>query len=121
MKRRRKKPDQKRRPTGASKPEMIPNVRTGFRIKADLTKQAPNNSYSPPLFYEDVRFTCRDCGAECVWTAEQQRIWYEQWAGPIQSTAIRCRVCRQRVRRDKAKQKTHMQAMAMKKGSKRKG
>jgi hypothetical protein len=121
MKRRRKKPDPKRRPAGGSKRGVIHKVRPGFRIKADLSKQAPNNSYSPPLFYEDVRFTCRDCGAEGVWTAEQQRLWYEQWAGPIQSTAIRCRACRQRVRREKVEQKKHMQAMAMKKGSKRKG
>jgi hypothetical protein len=85
-------------------------VRVGQRIKADLSKQAPNNSYSPPLYYEDIRFKCRDCGAECVWTAEQQRLWYEEWGGPIQSTAIRCRACRQRVRSKKVEQKKRMQA-----------
>jgi hypothetical protein len=92
-----------------------PKLKIRRRIKADLSKQTHNNSYSPPLYYEDTRFTCRDCGAECVWTAEQQRLWYEQWGGPIQSTAVRCRACRQRVRREKIEQKKHMQELALKK------
>ena len=96
-------------------------VRIGHRIKADLSKQTPNNSYSPPLYYEDVSFMCRDCGAESVWTAEQQRLWYEQWGGSVQSTAVRCRACRQRVRREKIEQKKHMQEMVLKKGAKRAG
>jgi hypothetical protein len=96
-------------------------ARSGHRIKADLSKQTPNNSYSPPLYYGDVSFKCRDCGAECVWTAEQQRLWYEQWGGSVQSTAVRCRACRQRVRREKIEQKKHMQEMALKKGAKRAG
>ena len=94
-------------------------ARRSHRVKADLRKQTPNNSYSSPEYYEDVNFTCRDCGAECVWTAEQQRLWYEQWGGPVQSAAVRCRACRQRVRREKIEQKKHMREMALKKGSKR--
>lgn len=92
---------------------------SGKRIKADVSKQTPNNSYSPPLYYEDLRFTCRDCGAECIWTAEQQRLWYEEWGGLVQSTAIRCRACRQRVRREKLEQKEHMRLMALRKGRER--
>jgi hypothetical protein len=94
-------------------------IRMGKRIRADLSKQTPNNSYSPPLYYEDVSFKCRDCGSECVWTAEQQLLWYEEWGGPVQSTAIRCRSCRQRVRREKIEQKKHMHEMALKGGAKR--
>ena len=93
----------------------------GRRIKADLSKQTPNNSYSPPLYYEDRRFTCRDCGAECVWTAEQQRLWYEQGGGPVQSTAVRCRAGRQRMLREKIEQKKHMREMALNKGARRAG
>jgi len=85
------------------------------RIKANLSKQAPNNSYSPPLYYEDMEFTCRDCGVACVWTAEQQRLWYEEWGGPVQSTAVRCRACRQKVARAKIEQKRHMAEMAKRK------
>lgn len=97
----------------------IQKARVGHRIKADLTKHTPNNSYSPPLYYEDISFKCRDCGAECIWTAEQQRLWYEEWGGPIQSTAVRCRPCRQRAQSKKAEQKKHMQEMALKRRGKR--
>jgi hypothetical protein len=70
------------------------------RIEADPSKQAPNNSYDPPRFYEDRPFTCIDCGKEEVWTAEQQKWWYEVAKGPIYSRANRCRDCR-RARRAK--------------------
>ncbi len=65
------------------------------RIIADLSKQAPNNSYDPPRYYEDRDFTCVDCGKEETWTAEQQQWWYEVAQGSIYSGAIRCRECRQ--------------------------
>lgn len=65
------------------------------RIDADLSKQAPNNTYSPRLHYEDLAFTCRDCGKREVWTAEQQQWWYEVAKGPVQSAAVRCRACRE--------------------------
>lgn len=65
------------------------------RIQADLTKQAPHNSYGGvPLYYEDTPFTCVDCGKEDIWTAKQQQWWYEVAKGPIYSRAVRCRDCR---------------------------
>lgn len=69
------------------------------RIPADVAAQAPNNSYGPPLFYEDCEFTCVGCGCQEVWTAEQQKWWYEVAKGSIYSRAVRCRACRQ-ARRD---------------------
>ena len=68
-------------------------------IAADLEKQAPNNSYSPPLFYIDRPFRCVDCGKEEVWTASQQKWYYEVAKGPIYAHAVRCRPCRQKHRR----------------------
>lgn len=70
-------------------------------ILADLDEQAENNSYSPPLYYEDVPFVCRDCGSEEVWTAEQQKWYYEIAKGPIYAGAVRCRDCRQKERERK--------------------
>src|SRR5947209_7593740 len=64
------------------------------RIPANLSEQAPNNSYDPPRFYEDREFACVDCGKHEVWTAEQQKWWYEVAKGSIYSGAIRCRECR---------------------------
>jgi Probable zinc-ribbon domain len=57
------------------------------------------NSYCMPefeacAFYTPVAFTCRDCGVNEVWTAKQQKRWYEDWQGPVFSVAQRCRPCR---------------------------
>lgn len=70
-------------------------------IPVDHSKLAPNNSYTiPPDFYVDRPFTCRDCGKEEIWTAEQQKWWCEVAKGSIWSTAIRCRPCR-KIERDR--------------------
>ncbi|MEM1425507.1 MAG: zinc-ribbon domain containing protein [Cyanobacteria bacterium P01_H01_bin.130] len=70
-------------------------------IPIDHSKLAPNNSYTiPPDFYVDRPFTCRDCGKEEIWTAEQQQWWCEVAKGSIWSTAIRCRPCR-KIERDR--------------------
>ncbi len=39
-------------------------------IKADLTKHAPHNSYSPPMWYVDEQRKCVECGAEFKFTAK---------------------------------------------------
>ena len=85
-------------------------------IAADIRQQAPNNSYSlPPQFYVDRPFTCRDCGAEEVWTAEQQKWWYEVAKGPIFSIAVRCRPCRKIERDRKAEaRRIHLEGIAQK-------
>jgi Probable zinc-ribbon domain len=64
------------------------------------------NSYGMPEFeargfYMPVAFTCRDCGVNEVWTAKQQKLWYEDWQGPVFSVAQRCRRCRALVRAHK--------------------
>ena len=70
-------------------------------VAADLSEQAPNGSYSPPLYYVDQSFTCVDCGAEEVWTAERQKWYYEVAKGSIYARAIRCRPCRHKVQAEK--------------------
>ena len=79
-------------------------IARGEVILADRSKHAPHNSYSPPEFYEDREFTCRDCGKVEVWTARQQQWWYEVAKGPIYSTAVRCRECRRRGRQQHGQQ-----------------
>lgn len=51
-----------------------------------------------PRFYADRAFQCRDCGVDEVWTARQQKWWYETAKGLIRSVAIRCRACRRKER-----------------------
>jgi hypothetical protein len=54
-----------------------------------------NNTWGPlPGFYVARPFTCRDCGSEEVWTAKQQKWWYEVVHGSIESNAVRCLACR---------------------------
>lgn len=63
---------------------------------------AHNNSYSLPAYYVDMPFECRQCGTHEVWTAQQQKWWYEVALGNINSTARYCRACRQARRAHRA-------------------
>ena len=74
-------------------------------ILADHSQQAPNNSYSPPVYYADRAFTCRHCGSEEVWTAESQWKYYEVWKKPIFGAAVLCRSCRIKERDKRAENK----------------
>ncbi|MGE3407225.1 MAG: zinc-ribbon domain containing protein [Pirellulales bacterium] len=65
-------------------------------IPADLARQAPNNSWGPPLYYVDQPFRCVDCGVEQVWTATQQKWYFEVAKGSIYGRAKRCRACRRK-------------------------
>lgn len=76
-------------------------------VTVDYSKLMANNSYGLSTFaqrgyYVDIPFTCRDCGTSGVWTAEQQRWWYETVGGSQYATASRCRACRLRERQRKA-------------------
>ena len=76
------------------KTEQAQAEKTKTRIQADLSRQAPNNSYSgAKLYYEDREITCQDCGRKELWTARQQQWWYEVAKGSVYSTAVRCRAC----------------------------
>ncbi|MCA9203194.1 MAG: zinc-ribbon domain containing protein [Planctomycetales bacterium] len=39
---------------------------------------------------------CVDCGKSQVWSAQQQKWYYEVAKGSLYATAIRCRECRQK-------------------------
>jgi hypothetical protein len=69
-------------------------------VPANVERQPANNSYSPPPYYLDKPFQCVDCGKEEVWTASQQKWYYEVAKGSIYGQAIRCRSCRQKRRRE---------------------
>ena len=57
-------------------------------VGANVEQQAPNNSFSPPLYYVDKPFRCVDCGKEEVWTANQQKWYYEVAKGSIYGQGI---------------------------------
>ena len=49
-----------------------------------------------PTCYTDIVFTCRDCGSNELWSAEQQRFYYETSRRPLDEKRERCRKCRDR-------------------------
>jgi hypothetical protein len=53
-----------------------------------------NTSCCLPGYYMDYTFICRDCGTPEVWTAKQQKWWYEIIHAPIDSRAVHCLACR---------------------------
>ena len=85
-------------------------------VLADHKELIHNSTYGLlPVYYIDVPFICSDCGTEEIWTAKQQKWWYEIAKGHIDSCAIRCYSCRKKIRDEKALQKRHMEEMAVKK------
>ncbi|WP_145349289.1 zinc-ribbon domain containing protein [Rosistilla ulvae] len=80
-------------------------------VAADTTRQVPISSYgSPKTFYVDVAFKCCDCGSDEVWTAKQQKWFYETAKGSLHATAVRCRECRNRLKDAKELQRKQMQS-----------
>lgn len=74
--------------------------------------------YWLPKFYEDLSFTCRDCGSAETWTATQQKWWYEMAGGSFDTTAIRCRSCRAKERDRKVEaRRIHREGVARKKSN----
>lgn len=48
------------------------------------------------MYYVDVQFVCCDCDREQIWTAEQQKWYYEVAKGSLYSKAVRCLDCRRK-------------------------
>ena len=87
-------------------------------LPADQAKLVHDNTYGPrPRYYIDVRFTCVECGVEEVWTAADQKWWYEEAKGKIASTANRCATCRRKRRlRRSQERRVHIEGLIAKYG-----
>lgn len=110
-----KKKRLKRKKKKEKKLEQLNTIPEGA-ILVNPAELSPNHSYrSPPVYYIDQEFICRDCGSNELWTATQQKWWYEVAKGSIYSDAVRCRSCREKVKEEKERQKKHMEEMALKK------
>jgi len=110
-------------PKKLPKPQLPPSVTKEYyeyclkqmpagAIKADLSKHAPHNSHSPPMWYVDEQKKCEECGREFTFTARQQQHWFEVLKIPIHVNANRCAACRKKLRGEKVAQKQHMAEMA---------
>lgn len=94
------------------------------QILVNPSNLKPTNSYSIPdfverEFYVDKPFTCKDCGKEEVWSATQQKWWYEVAHGDVWTTATRCKACRRKeaARKSEAR-KVHLDGLAKKHANK---
>ena len=96
--------------------ELLVGLKKGTIIAVDRSKVF-SRSVLPkiPDYYRDTWFTCKDCGEQDLWTAKQQKRWYEEQGGEIEAIAIRCRACRrkEKLRRETAR-KIHFEGMARK-------
>jgi hypothetical protein len=111
----------KRAAAALVKPEPVP-----YGVApVNVSLLAPDGSYSVPDFvsrgyYSDTPFQCRACGKEQIWTARQQKWWYEVAKGGRWTTASLCRPCRKRERMIKeAARRTHLEGIARKQASRR--
>jgi putative zinc ribbon protein len=64
--------------------------------RADVSKQ--NYSVCPRHWYLDATFICRDCAEEFIFSASEQRFWYEDRHFWIDSLPTRCIPCRKKQR-----------------------
>ena len=90
-------------------------------LPADPAKLIHDGTYGlRPCFYVDTPFTCVDCGTAEVWTAVQQKWWYEEAKGKIDSRANRCRECRRRRRMRRSQdRRVHIEGLIAKHGAER--
>jgi hypothetical protein len=91
----------KRKTRAAERAPRPVEVRPAGAVDVTPAALAPYNSYGSPLFvtrgyYVDVPFRCADCGVDAVFTAAQQKWWYELAKGQVYSTAKRCQACRRK-------------------------
>lgn len=89
-------------------------------VRVNTAALAPYNSYGVPDFvargyYQDASFTCSGCGVSQVWTASQQKWWYEVAKGDVYSIARLCRPCRRREQARRAEaRRVHLEGLARK-------
>ncbi len=76
-------------------------------VAINTTMFPSSDSYRAPEFvvrghYLPHPFQCKNCGKEEIWTAAQQKWWYEKALGNWSAVAVRCRACRTKERTRKA-------------------
>src|SRR5689334_8335773 len=68
-------------------------------VRADVTKQ--DYTVCPRHWYVDAVFRCIDCGNDFLFSATDQRFWYEERRFYVDSRPNRCVACRKKERNRK--------------------
>lgn len=74
-------------------------------VPVDPDRSTKTLGWSPELFYQDIEFSCTDCGKSECWTAKAQQHYFEEIRASPYKLPKRCYDCRQieNLRRDKAR------------------
>jgi hypothetical protein len=60
-------------------------------IRANVAAQ--DYTVMPRRWYVDARFCCIDCGVEFLWSAKEQKVWFETYHFYVDSYRTRCQEC----------------------------
>jgi hypothetical protein len=90
---------------GSTDPKKMPlhffgsalHINYSTAMRANIAAQ--DYTVCPRHWYIDARFRCGACGAQYVWSAEEQKVWFETYRFYVDSRPTLCRDCRAK-RRD---------------------
>lgn len=97
-----KKSDRKAKQSARRKQKRSREIPKGA-IHANVEEQAQPESMSARRFYKDITFVCRGCGEPGVWTAQQQKRYFEEQKGNTYNKPTWCTPCH-RLRMDAKRQ-----------------
>jgi hypothetical protein len=92
-------------------PTFVPKLPKGA-IAGDITRQVYCCA-SPHYAYVDSTRTCVQCRQHFVFSATEQKYWYETMQFNLHSTAIRCVVCRRKRRSDTAISRRYQEVLPL--------
>jgi hypothetical protein len=75
------------------------SLRTDYDSATRANPDRQNCGVCPRYWYVDAVFRCARCGSEFPFTAEEQRVWYEEYGFWVDAFPKRCVVCRRDLRR----------------------
>jgi len=70
-------------------------------LPADPDTQNHHGGYSAKFYYQDIHYTCAGCGKPEVWTAQQQKRYFEVQKGNIYNEPKWCHKCHSKPMKDK--------------------
>jgi hypothetical protein len=70
-------------------------------LAADPDAQDHGGGYSAKFYYRDIHYTCAGCGKPGIWTAEQQKRYFEMQKGNIYNKPKWCYECHMRRKKNK--------------------
>jgi len=62
-------------------------------LSANPDKQNCGASYAVKFYYQDIHYTCAGCGKKEIWTAKQQKRYFETQKGNIYNEPKWCYEC----------------------------